>query len=59
MDNITLLPDAILLVLHEVLQRYQWVLNYWYQIFRGPDLHGNQHNPSVQLFLIDLGTRKC
>lgn len=58
MDDVTLLFDVVLPVLHEVLQRYQWVFNYWHHIFRGPGLHGNQHDPCVQLFLVDLGTKK-
>lgn len=59
MDYITLLSDVVLPVLHEVLQRYQWVFHYWHHIFRGPGLHGDQYNPCVELFLIDLRTTKC
>ena len=56
MDDVTLLPDVVLPVFHEVLQRYQWIFHDWHHIFRGPGLHGNQHDPGVQLFLVDLGT---
>lgn len=59
MDYITLLSDVVLPVLHEVLQRCQWVFHYWHHIFRGPGLHGDQYNPCVELFLIDLRTTKC
>lgn len=56
MDNVALLPDVVLPVLHEVLQRYQRIFHDWHHVFRGPGLHGNQHDPRVQLFLVDLGT---
>lgn len=59
MDYITLLSDVVLPVLHEVLQCYQWIFHYWHHIFRGPGLHGDQYNPCVELFLIDLRTTKC
>lgn len=58
MDDVTLLSDVVLPVFHEVLQRYQWIFHDWHHIFRGPGLHGNQHDPCVQLFLVDLGTKK-
>lgn len=59
MDHIARLSDVVLPVLHEVLQCYQWVFLYRHHILRGPGLHGNQHDPCVQLFLIDLRTTKC
>lgn len=59
MDNITLIFDVVLPVLHEVLQCYQWVFDHWHHIFRGPGIHGNQHDPRVQLFLVDLGTKNA
>lgn len=58
MDDITLLSDVVLPVFHEVLQCYQWIFHDWHHIFRGPGLHGNQHDPRVQLLLVDLGTKK-
>lgn len=58
LDEITLLSDVVLPVFHEVLQSYQWILHDWHHIFRGPGLHGNQHDPRVQLFLVDLGGRR-
>lgn len=57
MDDIARLSDVVLPVLHEVLQRYQWVFYYWHHVFRGPGLHGNQYNPCVELFLVDLVTK--
>lgn len=57
MDDIAGFSDAVLPVLHEVLQRCQWVLHYRHHIFRGPGFHGNQYDPRVQLFLVDLGAR--
>lgn len=57
MDDITRLFDVVLPVLHKVLQRYQWVFHYWHHVFRGPGFHGNQYNPGVQLFLVDLETK--
>lgn len=59
MDDITRLFDVVLPVLHEVLQRYQWVFHYWHHIFRGPGFHGNQYDSRVQLFLVDLGTKNA
>lgn len=59
MDDVTRLLDAVLPVLHEVLQRYQWVFHYWHHVFRGPGLHGNQYNPRVELLLVDLGTKNA
>lgn len=59
MDDVALLFDAVLPVFHEVLQRYQWIFHYWHHIFRGPGLHGNQHDPRVQLLLVDLGTKNA
>lgn len=56
MDDITRLFDVVLPVLHKVLQRYQRVFHYWHHVFRGPGFHGNQYNPRVQLFLVDLRT---
>lgn len=58
MDDITLLPDVVLPVFHEVLQSYHWIFQDWHHIFRVPGLHGNQHDPRVQLFLVDLGGEK-
>lgn len=56
MDDVALLPDVVLPVLHEVLQRYQRIFHDRHHVFRGPGLHGNQHDPRVQLFLVDLET---
>lgn len=59
MDDITLLPDVVLSVLHEVLQCYQGIFNNGHHIFSGPCLHGDQHDPGVELFLKDLRTAHC
>lgn len=59
MDDVTLLPDVVLSVLHEVLQCFQWILNDGHHIFSGPGLHGDQHDPGVELFLKDLRTAHC
>lgn len=58
MDDVALVSDVVLPVFHEVLQRDQWIFHDWHLIFRGPGLHGNQHNPCVQLLLVDLGPKK-
>lgn len=58
MNGIALLPDVVLPVLHKVLQRDQRVFHDWHHVFRGPGLHGDQHDPRVQLFLVDLGPRR-
>lgn len=58
MDHITLLSDVVLPVFHKVLQSYHWIFHDWHHIFRGPGLHGNQHDPRVELFLVDLGGKR-
>lgn len=58
MDDITLISDGVLPVFHEVLQSYHWIFHDWHHIFRVPGLHGNQHDPRVQLFLVDLGGKR-
>lgn len=58
LDEVTLIFDVVLPVFHEVLQRYQRIFYQWHHIFRRPGLHSNQHDPRVQLFLVDLGTEK-
>lgn len=58
MDDVALLPDAVLSVLHEVLQRHQRVLHHRHHVFRGPGFHGNQHDPGVELLLEDLRSTK-
>lgn len=58
LDDIALLSDVVLPVFHEVLQGYQRILLDWHPVLRGPGLHGNQHDPRVQLFLVDLGGRR-
>lgn len=59
MDNVALLPDAVLPVLHEVLQSCQRVLHDRHHVFRGPGFHSNQHDSHIQLLLEDLRSTKC
>ena len=57
-DNVALLPDAVPPVLHEVAQRCQGIRRHLHLIFRRPGLHGDKHDPRVQLFLVHLRVSK-
>ena len=56
--GVTVLPDPLLPVLHEVAQGHQGVVAHGDHVVQRPRLHGDQHDTCVELFLEDLTERE-
>lgn len=57
-NGVAALLDALLPVLHEVAQGEQGVVAHRDHVFQRPGVHGNQHDASVELILVDLLSSK-